>query len=321
MPRRSTRRSLLLLTLLVPLGSPLGCGSSSSTSTPTPTPDTMLVHVIDPSSTDPAISSSFDSHQTFLETAVAPNGKLLLFLPGTDAEPRAYQRLLAAAAAIGYHAIGLAYPNSESVATLCDGDPACYEPVRLEIFDGVDRSDRVSVDAANSIENRTVRLLQYLAANFPNEGWDEFLANGALRYGAITVAGHSQGGGEAAMIAKIRTVSRVAMFSAPIDAVDGVSAPWINTANETPANRYFGFAHESDPAFADIATNWQSLGMGSAADRVLVDNTAAPYGGAHQLETALSVSRPHNSTAVDSDTPTTLGQPIYRDVWRTVLGG
>lgn len=318
MSGRSNLRSLFWACALLPLGSILGCGSSRSTSTPTN--DTLLVHLIDPSTTDAAISSSFDFHQTFLETAVAPNGKLLLFLPGTDAEPRAYQRLLTAAASIGYHAIGLAYPNSESVATICDGDPACYEPVRLEIFDGADRSDRVAVDAANSVENRAVRLLQYLVATYPSEGWDAFLANGGLRYGSIAVAGHSQGGGEAALIAKIRTVARVAMFSSPIDAVDGVSAPWINTANATPSGRYFGFAHESDPAFADITTNWQSLGMGSAADRVLVDDTAAPYGGAQELESALSVSRPHNATAVDADTPITLGTPIYRDVWRTLLG-
>ncbi len=318
MSRRNTSTQTLTALLLAGVTGALGCGSSSNQSLP-PTP-TLLVHVVEPSDTDPAISSSFDSHQTFLDTSVVENGRLLLFLPGTDAQPRAYQRILTNAAALGYHAIGLAYPNSESVATLCDGDPACYEPVRREIFEGGDFAPQVSVDTANSIVNRAVKLLQYLDANFRNENWGQFLNGGGLRFDLVAVAGHSQGGGEAAFIAKVREVARVAMFSAPVDAVDGASAPWIDTEHLTPTDRYFGFAHESDPAFADITTNWVSLGMGSAADRVVVDNAAAPYGGAHQLETALSVGRPHNSTAVDADTPTTLGEPVYGDVWQTMFG-
>lgn len=318
MHRRHTSRHVLTAIAFAGVTGALGCGSSSNRqSVPTPT---LLVHVVEPSSTDPAISSSFDSHQTFLDTSVVENGRLLIFLPGTDAQPRAYQRILTAAASLGYHVIGLAYPNSESVANLCDGDPACYEPVRREIFEGGDFAPQVSVDSANAILNRTVKLLQYLDASFGDEHWGQFLNGGGLRFDRIAVAGHSQGGGEAAYIAKVREVARVAMFSAPVDAVDGASAPWIDTNHVTPVDRYFGFAHESDPAFADITTNWVSLGLGSASDRVLVDSSAAPFGGAHQLETALRVGRPHNSTAVDADTPTTLGEPVYADVWLTMFG-
>lgn len=319
MHRRNPSTHAITVLLLAGLATALGCGSSASNQSVPPTP-TLLVHVVEPASTDPAISSSFDSHQTFLDTTVVENGRLLLFLPGTDAQPRAYQRILTAAAALGYHAIGLAYPNSESVATLCDGDAACYEPVRREIFEGSDVAPQVSVDAANSIVNRTAKLLQYLDGTYRSENWGQFLNGNDLRYDRIAVAGHSQGGGEAAYIAKVRAVARVAMFSAPVDAVDGASAPWIDANHLTPTNRYYGFAHESDPAFADITTNWMSLGLGSASDRVLVDSAAAPFGGAHQLESALAVGRPHNSTAVDSDTPTTLGEPIYADVWQTMFG-
>jgi hypothetical protein len=47
--------------------------------------------------------------------------------------------------------------------------------VRLEILDGTDRTPLVDVDRANSIENRLIKLLQYLDANRPGEGWGGFL--------------------------------------------------------------------------------------------------------------------------------------------------
>src|SRR2546427_7367644 len=50
---------------------------------------------------------------------------------------------------------------------------------------------------------------QYLAQQYPDEEWGRFLAHDKPKWSQIAVTGHSQGGGHAAMIAKIRLVARV----------------------------------------------------------------------------------------------------------------
>ncbi len=300
-----------------------GCGVSSSTSSgtnPPPPPDTLQAHLVSPGETNASISDSFGSHQAIVDTGVGSNGKLLVFLPGTGAEPRAYQRLLTEAAEQGYHALGIAYPNADSLVDLCGDDSGCYEPTRLEIFDGTDSSDKVSVDASNSVLNRLITALQFLNSSFSDEGWGDFLLAGTPRWGVITISGHSQGGGEAGIIAKVREVARVALFSAPIDSANRTPAGWVNGDHDTPAGRYFGFAHLADPAFQEITNNWVALGMGDSSSLVLVDHASPPYGGSQELETGLGASHPHNATAVDADTPMAGGVPVYKDVWDYVLG-
>ena len=41
----------------------------------------------------------------------------------------------------------------------------------MEIIDGTDRTPKVTISRANSIENRVVKLLQYLDRAHPSEGW------------------------------------------------------------------------------------------------------------------------------------------------------
>ncbi len=280
----------------------------------------LQVHPIDPTETDASISGGFGVHQALVDLGVSQNGQLLLFLPGTEAEPRAYQHVLTEGAELGYHVVGLAYPDSEALATACGSDLTCYEPARLEIFDGIDRSSQVSVDPANSILNRFVKVLQFLDAKFPSEDWGGFLQNGNPRWGEIAVAGHSQGGGEAAIIGKTLAVARVALFSAPIDSSNGVPADWVGPPLATPVSQYFGFVQQFDPAFSDITTNWVALGMGDSGSLTSVDNTSPPYGGSHELQSGRFVLHPHNATAVDADTPFAGGVPVYKPVWDTLLG-
>src|SRR2546425_11953366 len=69
------------------------------------------------------------------------------------------------------------------------------------------------------------------------------------------------GGGEAAMIAKIRLVPRVVMFSSVPDTVPAGQAPaWISS-HKTPSHRYFALAHDCDGFFRSIVAGWDSLGM------------------------------------------------------------
>ncbi len=85
---------------------------------------------------------------------------------------------------IGLEPIQRCSANSWSVnEDLCaaNADRDCHEKVRRETLTGDDHSSLISVNRPNSIENRLIKLLQYLDANYPQEGWGSFLDAGAVR--------------------------------------------------------------------------------------------------------------------------------------------
>ena len=79
-----------------------------------------------------------------------------------------------------------------------------------------------------------LKLLQYLALQYPDEGWDRFLLRDKPKWSQIAVSGHSAGGGNAAMIAKIRLVARVVLFSSVTDSIHVEAPSWVAT-HVTPA--------------------------------------------------------------------------------------
>src|SRR5204863_1646379 len=138
----------------------------------------LVPHVIAPQATDPAIDRFLDDHYVWLDTTARTNHRLFVFLPGTvvgsatPQRPAQFQLVQQEAARLGYHVIGLMYVNSGGIAQACPTDPdpaACYENARLEVMDGIDRSPIVDVNAANSIDNRLTKLLEYLAAQYPTK--------------------------------------------------------------------------------------------------------------------------------------------------------
>jgi hypothetical protein len=283
------------------------------------------VHFVAPSVTDPAIGTAFESH-----IAIAPaqmtSTRLVVFLPGTNGTPAAYRKILDTAANAGAHAIGLMYPDALAILQDCGDDPDCYFPIRLQKFDGVARSPIDPVGPSDAILNRLTKLLVYLDAHFPGEGWGAFLSGGAPAWSQIVMAGHSQGAGEAAAIGKVVALARVAQFSGTVDAVvtaRGTLAPatWVGAPGLTPASAHYGFDHTRDEFFAKIVIDWSALGQDAFGPRVLVDTSAAPYAGSHELVTSLAVADPHVSTAVDGGTPLDAsGTPVFAPVWRYVLG-
>src|SRR5256885_11955669 len=102
----------------------------------------LVVHVIAPQATDPAIDRFLDDHYVWLDTTARTNHKLFVFLPGTvvgsatPQRPAQFQLVQQEAARLGYHVIGLMYVNSGGIAQACPTDPdpaACYENARLEV--------------------------------------------------------------------------------------------------------------------------------------------------------------------------------------------
>lgn len=292
----------------------------------------LVQHLIPPQATDPAIDRFLDNHYAWLDTAARSRHELLVFMPGANARPALYQLVQQEAARLGYHVVGLMYSNMGGIARVCPIAPdpaACYEQWRLEILDGIDRSAAVDVSPANSIDNRLTKLLQYLAAQYPDEGWSQFLENDEPKWPLIAVSGLSQGGGQAAMIGRIRLVARVVMFSSVTDSLlGGASVPWVAAPNVTPVNRYWGLAHDRDAFYPAIRAGWDSLGLAAFGPAGTVESSGSPYDWSHMLVTDLTPQggfvglNAHTSPATDLTTPRAPdGTLLLRDAWRYLLIG
>jgi hypothetical protein len=304
-------------------------------------PKTLVQLIISPQATDPQIDTFLDPHYVWLQQtetrdSMVEDPMLWFFLPSTGAKPADFQLIAEEAAHLGYHVISLMYPNKNAVGAICNPLPdadqreSCYENIRLQTLDGVRRSNFTNVNAPNSIYNRLAKLLQYLAANFPGDGWKQFLKDGAPRWSRIAVAGHSQGGGTAALIGKLHRVARVVMISSPPDGcVDPQcrAARWV-AIGATPATRYYGLGHQQELPIRPIRANWKALGLDGFGTPVAPEASAPPYGCTHMLLTNLppapGFTNPfrlvaHLSTALDANTPRLAdGTPALRDAWRYI---
>ena len=278
--------------------------------------------------TDPLIDASFGAHVAFFNATVSPKGKLFVFLAGTGSRPVKYQKILGAAAANGYHAIGLAYSNADTVQSLCGAStaPDCHAAVREETFGGSDASSLVNVDRSNSLVSRLVTLLRYLDGQRPDEKWGQFIgADGVLAWSRIRFSGHSQGGGLAAYVGTRERVDRICSISSPADYDNLRNRPasWVTTGGVTSAERYFGFAHRRDNVvpWGNVTEIWAALGMNRLGRVANVDQELAPFGGNQMLGSNLDASDAgvayHNITVVDDVTPLRNdGQPVYLQAWQ-----
>jgi hypothetical protein len=216
--------------------------------------------------------------------------------------------------------LGLAYVNDLSINfDICAGQPSptCEEDARLEIIEGHDYSPHIDVNRANSIENRLIKLLQYLHQQYPGEGWNTFLDGEAIRWDLIAFAGHSQGGGHAAMIGKIHSVHRVGMFSST------EPAAWTAGPLLTPPDRYFGFAHTLEDNYNGITLSWANFGVPGVLTSA--DIVAPPFSGSHRLQTTATPAdgvNYHGCVVTDPYTPLQPDgvTPLFRDVWIYMIG-
>jgi WD40 repeat protein len=288
----------------------------------------LVLHVVAPQTTDPAIDQALDDHYVWLDTTARSNQKLFVFLPGTGQNPSIFQLVQREAARLGYHVIGLMYPTGGGLAKVCPTTPdpsACYEDARLEIIDGIDRVAFLNVNVANSIDNRLTKLLQYLTRQYPDEGWDRFLLRDGPKWSQIAVGGHSQGGGNAAMLAKIRLVARVVLFSSVTDSIHTEAPSWVAT-HVTPTDRYYGIAHDRDGFYRPIRAGWDSLALDAFGAPATPETSSPPYGGTHTLVTDLTPqggfvgTSAHGAPSNDLNTPLGPdGTPRLLDAWRYLL--
>ena len=301
------------------------------TPTPTPSPASIERDIL-PAQADPAITLALSAHFTIKPgAAITPAGKLFVMLPGTGGVPRFYREIVRTGVTRGYHGIGLTYPNDISVGDRCapSTDPDCAGKVRREVVTGEDTSPLIAIPRAESIAGRLTSLLGYLERTYPGEGWGQFLVGGQPDWAKIVVAGHSQGGGHAAFMAKLFSLERSVMFSAPGDTgpAPGSNATWYTLPNATALSRQYGFSHTGDGLipFGSVLLNWRAIGIDQFGAAVSVDGAVAPFGGSHQLSTSLGpnptalglvLAPQHSSPVLDAATPLAVtGEPLYRPVW------
>jgi S-formylglutathione hydrolase FrmB len=340
------RHSLVVGTLLLsaacggststPTAPPVTPGGGSCTATPgvglaVRSANGLTVTTVLPRSTDACITQALDSHFVVRAPAVAPVGRLLVFLPGTGAVPQNYQLILAQAALAGYHAIGLTYPNAQAVGVLCAAQAvSCYGATRLEILTGESASSVVDVARSNSIENRLVKLLAFMQTAEPAGNWRQFLnTDSTMAWSQVAVSGHSQGGGHALFIAQRHAVYRGSTYASAGDLLpnSATPAPWVTQPYATPTSRLAGFISTADELVAPTPTlaTWASIGLAGAA--VNVDVIPAPYGTGQRFVTSAAPANPlvaigpnHNVVVVDANTPKVgpSSTPVFAAVWRAV---
>jgi pimeloyl-ACP methyl ester carboxylesterase len=280
-----------------------------------------------PQDTDSAIQQFKQAHRVFLDAAAKPRGQLLIFLPGTGATTDDQEEFGRIAAGLGYHVAYLMYPN-DVAAAVCqdDADAGTFEKFRREIIGGDDLDPRVTVDRANSIENRLEKLIQWLAVNRASEGWGQYIADDKLIWSKVVLAGHSQGGGHAQLLAKDHAVARVVVLGSPKDynPRHGGPAPWYG-GGATPPGRMYAFVHEQDTqaiSYAQQLENLKASGLTSIAD---TDTLAPPFEHAHILTTnqpgqEINSALAHLGLIFDFTLPRGPdGRLLYEPVWTYML--
>lgn len=247
----------------------------------------------------------------------APDGPLLLFLPATRAVPQDYTAFLHMAAGIGYHVLGLTYWNTgHSVARTCGANPRCYTQVQTNRLDGTHPSVFSRVPARGGILHRFDAAIAAAQRSDPAGGWRRYLSDGRPVWSRIVVAGHSQGGGEAAFIAHLHRVQGVLMFSSPVDDDQGVLPTWMHGAGATPADRMWAFDDTGDFYHDRIVGSWRALGIPSAID------FGRPHSDAHLLESGIRLGTPgqaHDRSVTDATPGVRTGRPIFAAQWTWML--
>lgn len=279
--------------------------------------------------TDPNIPWESKNHWVYYNSTCPPENKLLVYLTGSFGSPKGDTLLPHYAASNGFHAVSIKHPNSFTVGNICnsDTDSTCFGKVRYEQFFGIDTSSHITIDTSNCISNRIIKLIQYLDSNYPSDNWGQYLVGNNLDWGKVVLAGHSQGGGHAAFIAKHKPVDRVIMFSSVVDysTLYNQPAPWISSSGVTSGSKYFSFINTNDE-ISDIniiINNWVTFGMGTMTDTTNY-KVGCNYNSSQMIYTDILVTGTlanHGSVIVQGTVPlNTSGIPIFQNVWSYLLG-
>lgn len=226
-----------------------------------------VVLKIEPSKTDSRIKNA-DTPHLIIYNPIIKQGKLLLFLPGTNGIAiKGPKKLFDTAVQQGYAVINLSYINTPAIARLCKDknlkkNSNCAEEFRNRRVYGDTTFSLINDKPYDAILNRFTKLLIYLSKNDKDRKWDYYLENGKPKWDKIALAGQSQGGGMSAFIAKKHLVSRVIDFSGGWDySAKNKIATWYFKESVTPMDRWYGTYHLKEPAASTIIKTYKALNI------------------------------------------------------------
>jgi acetyl esterase/lipase len=279
-----------------------------------------VVYAIAPHDTDAAIDRFNDDNLVIYRRSTAANAPLLVFMPGTGGTPASARLFMDLASKLGYRVIGLMYDDTPAVNVVCPTvpDPKCTESFRQKRIYGDNVTNIIDDTPAESIVARLTKLLAYLGAHYPNDGWGGYLADGKPNWARIAVSGHSQGAGMAAFIAKDNDVYRVVLFSSPWDSYNQGRqlASWLLKPPATPLDRWFAVYHAREPAAKLMSRTYPALSI-PASQRQVLDLEPRPTA----ADAAAGAMAYHWSVIGDGSTPLDAnGIPAYLPVWKFLLG-
>ena len=279
---------------------------------------------VSPQLTDARIDNWLDPHYVAFQNNCDRRPQLFLYLGGSFGKPGQQKMFLKEVINLGFIVINLNYPNSWTIASLCQNhrNLHCHYQRRRAVIYGQNTGGKIIIDHANSLENRLYKLLTFLAGNVPQIPWLDYLDGEQIKWESIMIAGHSQGGGHAALIGIENLVSRLIMFASPADysQTHEQMASWLFADKITPSDRFYGFIHYHDSAYAKVTQAWKLLGLDNYGELTNIDQTPLSEVYSHQLVTTAQPTTPdkfHGSVVNDAHTPKIeAGKPLYQDVWR-----
>jgi hypothetical protein len=262
----------------------------------------------------------------------APQGVLVLIFPGTGGQPRDYRLLADQASALGLHALVLRYPNDTSINELAGEDPGMHLDLRLDHWDGKDRTGRVALRPGESILERLGGALGRLDADRPGERWGQFLVGTEPVWAKVATLGHSLGAGYAALAGRFHRLERVVAIGwAEWCRQGGMPARWTGTDAEwaTPAESRFSLLHVRDEMVPVGVGRELALRFTGEDREARVESGDPPWGRVRRLVTDLDPSQEHpspspchNALALDAFTPRWPdGGAVLSDVWTWLLAG
>ena len=259
-----------------------------------------------------------DTENATVDTRVAPQGKLVIWLMGYSAP------LFERVNSYGLHAIRVHYANGwfGKFGDKSPGDDGMLlGKIRLEAAMGEDFSPLANIPKPDGMMERALQFVKWLAKNNPLGRWDFFLTSdgNGLRWDRVIISGSSHGSTTAARFAKHVKVDRVVMFCGPRDQLE----TWQSLPSATPANRYFGFSHVLDSGWSGdhYCRSWELLGLHQFGPIVNVDKAKPPFSNTRRLITNADVKgdakRAHSSVQPGSAAPKDAsGKFFHEDVWR-----
>lgn len=209
-------------------------------------------------------------------------GVLLVFFNGSGGNPSAgagtpTESFYGVARAQGLHVLAVSYVSGTAVGVLCGTDD-CFEPTRTSILLGDQQmgaaSALIDLTPDEGVFERIVKSLLALHDGDPAGGWSAFLdptkpePEAAIRWDKVMVAGHSQGGGHAALIGKRQQVARVIMLAAPCDGIGQSVATWLSSSagyKTDPSTSFRGLWMPGDTTCPRAPFIFQALGMPASA--------------------------------------------------------